>query len=213
MQFVFIPIVFLCMTGFFIRFDEFYNLLFALGTLLEMKTIQKKSEVQYNNPASLNFYLTKQWQAKLNVDIIKKASLPTDLGTLEFAIIGGSHFVSLKDYFMEILSCTIENIAEDKLIFKQNGTSLKYEYNFENLNYQTVIEDLLFNRPDRFKSVEKEILNRKPQLFHCFDEQTAITAIKIDLPENGTVKITTWHTYPEFLTIVLSETKLKISDM
>ena len=172
--------------------------------LLNIKTLEEL----HSNPNNLNFYLAKNNLLTSNFEIIKKQTLNSNFGEIELAIIGSSHYFILKNSFIEIMTCSEEDYNNGNLIFKESKqTNFKLKHNFESFLYTFSVETEHFNDTASFLNFEKSLLENKEGFYHAFDKQSAITSINYT-NTNNKFSLLTFHTYPEYNTIIRSETEL-----
>ena len=161
----------------------------------------------HSNPSYLSFCLTDDRQNKNNFEIIKKISIEIFAGTLEAAIIGSSHYLRLENVFFEILSCSIEKFENGNIFFEtKNVDFFSFEKKFERFEYRFFAETKNFENPEFFKNFEQELL-KTGKLVHSFNENSAITCLDFESIKDKFL-FKTWHTYPEFLKVIYSETVL-----
>ena len=164
----------------------------------------------YSNPKNLVYYLLKSDFSDLHAKIIKKQSFDTALGRVELAIIGASHYLKLENSFFEILSCLPEKTTENCMEQKKDFEVMNVVKDLEIVKYRFATYQKQFDEQKQFELAEKEIYNQKNTLIHAFSEKSAITALLLKHNENK-MSLKTWHTYPEFLTVVYSETVVDLS--
>jgi len=162
----------------------------------------------YTNPKNLNFYLAKGKISQLKSQIIEKKSIKTELGEVEIAIIGASHYFQFNNCVYEILTCLAENIEKEQIIFnKKNIVSLKESYELANFFYQIIIQKEKFENEEVFLQKEQNILQKKHSLVHCFSDKSAITALNLQ-HNSEEINLKTIHSYPDFNTIVYSHSRI-----
>jgi len=162
----------------------------------------------YTNPQNLKFYLARGKISQLKSQIIKKKNIKTELGEVEIAIIGASHYFQFNNCVYEILTCLSENIEKEQLIFnKKNIVSLKESHELDKFFYQIRIHKEKFENKEDFSQKEQFILQKKHSLIHCFSNKSAITAL--DLHHNSEeINLKTIHTYPEYKKIIYSHSRI-----
>lgn len=162
----------------------------------------------YTNPNNLNYYLIGNSVENLNVQIIKQKFIATSIGNIEIAIIGSSHYIRLDNVFTELLTCTNEQIKKDELIITNSGSYMRHVHKFGKLNYQTSIHSVKKASKSDFITEEQAIYSQENDLKHYFYNNTALTALKLQSKGDSKYTIDTWHSYPEYLSIVYSTTEL-----
>jgi hypothetical protein len=165
----------------------------------------------YSNPDNLNFYLAVGDLNSKNFEIIKKENFISDFGEIELAIIGSSHYFSLKDNFIEILTCSDEKYSDNQLIFsEEKKKNFRFEHRFPAFIYKFSAETKQFSKHEDFLTFEKTLLEKRKGFFHAFCDNSAITSINYINSKNNFL-LETYHTYPEYSKIISSETQLIIA--
>ncbi len=163
--------------------------------------------MDYSNPDNLYYYLINGSDVPLNVNVIKQKTFTTDIGTIELAIIGSSHYIKLNNEFTELLSCSHESVQDNLLIEKQQNSTINFSHTFNKLNYTIKVHTENKNTSSEFTKEEQLIYNQDNNLKHFFCNGTSLTALQLTTYKNKCV-IKTWHSYPEHLKIVYSTTEI-----
>ncbi len=166
------------------------------------------SEHLYSNPKNLIYYLFKPQFADIKAIIIKKYIVLSSFGAIEIAIIGASHYFKLENYFTELLSCLPEKASSKELFMQTNSfEAMINSSKLNDLNYKFSTKQTEYLSAVQFNEAELQISAQKNTLIHAFKGQSAITALQL-AHNNTEIILKTWHTYPDFLRIVYSETKV-----
>ena len=171
------------------------------------KTREKK--VLHSNPDNLSYYLFGNKDINLNFELIKKINLDTKFGAVELAIIGSSHYFQLDNVFTEILTCSDKKNVNNNLIHHQaNQDNFNFSKNFKHFKYIISVRSTGFDEIKEFDEFEQTLLQRKDVFLHCFEKNSAITALHYKETDNFFM-LQTWHSYPEYRKVIFSETVLQ----
>lgn len=161
--------------------------------------------IAHQNPYLLHYCILKELPIEVEKQVIKREKITFGEITIDLAVIGSSHFLSLPNYFCEILSC-LPSLQSDNLLFQQQiNTDFFHKNTFQSLDYQINITFHHF-RKNEFTDFEKDLLWQPHLLCHSFEQESAITAIQILENQEKKIRIQTWHTYPEKLVAVQTQT-------
>lgn len=167
--------------------------------------LNTNTESVHANPDNLNFYLAKIGLVKPNFKIIKQKTIAAHIGDIELAIIGDSHYFILKNHFIEIMTCSEENYSDKNLLFSEKRkTDFNLEYKFNTFQYKFSVKTENFSDTKKFLQFEKELLNKEGIFAHAFNKNSAITALHFTDNKN-IFSLATWHTYPEYGKVIVSE--------
>jgi len=162
----------------------------------------------HSNPLFLNYYLIKGEPENYNFEVIKKISISSFAGNIEAAIIGSSHYLRLENIFFEVLSCTAGKYKTENILFvAQKLSGISFERNFENFEYIFMSEVQQYETENSFYEFEQKLLETG-KLVHSFKTNSAVTRLDFENNENSFV-FKTWHTYPEYLQVIFSQTVLR----
>ncbi len=174
------------------------------------KELYKKQSGLHNNPDNLAYYLFDNKINHLKFELIKKINLQTNFGNIELAIIGSSHYFLLENNFMEILTCSQDTNYQTGIIAShKNQSDFKFKNDFSNFTYSVSIQTRNFLKKTEFQKFENELLNKKGAFTHSFEKQSAITALQYKTFD-AKFLLQTWHTYPDYKKIILSESILNL---
>ncbi len=177
----------------------------------QIHTSSLKIDSLYSDPKNLIYYLLSSDFTDLHAKIIKKQKIATHLGTVEIAIIGASHYFKLENNFIEILSCLHENANDKCFEQRKSFETLHISKTIKNLNYTCAVRKDYFSNKLAFEVAENQIYQQENTLIHAFDGKSAITALVLNQQQDSLV-LKTWHSYPESLVVVYSESELIIQD-
>ncbi len=164
--------------------------------------------MHHSNPNYLSYYLSGNGFENVNFKILKKINLKTCFGKSELAIIGSSHYFKLEGFFFELLTCTEEKPKNESFICcKQAYPNFNYKHNFIFFDYHFFTKTTNFSDKKLFFDFEKSLLNNDKNLFHAFCNNSAITALNFENNKDNFI-LKTWHTYPEYKSVIYSKTKL-----
>jgi hypothetical protein len=163
----------------------------------------------YQNPYALSYFLSTKAPQEINYQVIRQKSIDFYGKSLRLAIIGGSHFLYLEDYFFELLTCLPPT---DFTYFIENqslATSFSAQHTFQDLHYSF---QLTFQKQEleAFTIFEKQLMAQEHLLFHTFEKESAITSLQLLGQQSHQLRLQTWHTYPENQVVVKTLTTLKI---
>jgi hypothetical protein len=164
----------------------------------------------FANPANLNYFFLTDYNSELKIEVIKQLFLRSKFGEMRLAIIGASHLFEINGRFAELLTCSppdLRNVTKKHEFRKSHIFS--HETIISSIRYTIKVQFEPFRDSIAFSESELEVRNQKPNLLHNFEPDSAITALSYNI-DNEKFILKTWHTYPDFLTIVYSETKLTL---
>jgi len=154
----------------------------------------------------LKLYISKTLPIE-QLNILLKKTITTPIGKLTAAVIGSSHFLKLNDNLFEILTCQHLKIPSHDLFYDANACKqLNYKFKDIDFDYFIEIDFLKYNKQD-FLSKEAEISKSDSLLIYAFEPNSAYTIIENPIFDNNKMIIETWHTYPEYLTIIKTKTQ------
>lgn len=165
--------------------------------------------IAHQNPYLLHYCALKELPIEVEKQVIKRAKITFGEVAIDLAVIGSSHFLHLPNYFCEILSCLPAHQSDNLFFQQQINTDFFYKNTFQSLDYQIHISFHYFEKSE-FADFEKDLLHQPHLLCHSFEQESAITAIQLLENQRKSIKIQTWHTYPEKLVAVQTQTIISI---
>lgn len=159
----------------------------------------------YHDPYNLEYYLLTDIPDN-EIQILNKFSEETAFGEIQIAVVGSSHFFYLYKEFCELLTCRSLKRSNDFFCMKDiKEQFLTYKQIFDNFSYDFSLDLSVFSDKE-FSKLENNLNQSKHTLIHAFNRQSALTVLDFKNISENKLKLETWHTYPESLVSVHTET-------
>lgn len=164
----------------------------------------------YQNPYLLHYCVLEDLPAEIEKQIIQKAEILLGEATLELAVIGSSHFLHLPNCFCELLTCAPPLLTKALFSQQQVKENFEFTHSFRKLKVYYYAFSLFFHhfKKNEFDVFEKNILNQPALLCQTFEKESAITSIQVLENQKNKIEIQTWHTYPETLIAVQTQSSI-----
>jgi hypothetical protein len=147
---------------------------------------------------------------EIEKQIVQKAEIFVGETTFTLAVIGSSHFLYLPNCFCELLTCAPPKLTTEIFFEQQMEQNFELAYSFGSEKFTNYTFSLFFHHFEKkeFDIFEKDLLTQSARLCQTFEKESAITFIQVVENEKNSIKIETWHTYPEALTAVQTKSSI-----